>query len=64
MNFNTSHVVVYQELMDKLEMRSEFQYISCCSLSIPAKITAPKHVNFNTSHVVVYRLSQIQQVEE
>ena len=52
--FNTSHVVVYQSpAMFKIKF-NEFQYISCCSLSILCVHCHFIYSRFNTSHVVVY----------
>ena len=56
--FNTSHVVVYRKQAVTGENESEFQYISCCSLSIVGKDITLSDKNFNTSHVVVYPIIQ------
>ena len=52
--FNTSHVVVYLKKKWSVTISYEFQYISCCSLSIDVNALAYAFNSFNTSHVVVY----------
>ena len=54
-SFNTSHVVVYRDVIAYLEDLESFQYISCCSLSSSPMLYPTKAAGFNTSHVVVYR---------
>ena len=56
LNFNTSHVTVYQanELVE--EILWEFQYISCYGLSIQVLYLRLPRNYFNTSHVTVYHM--------
>ena len=53
--FNTSHVVVYRDILIWNYGSKRFQYISCCSLSIHPSHDKRRNKCFNTSHVVVYR---------
>ena len=54
-SFNTSHVVIYQEVTEKERGNKLFQYISCCYLSNTCKDGMLLELSFNTSHVVIYQ---------
>ena len=54
-DFNTSHVTVYQDVLASERLVMWFQYISCYCLSKYNVCQTVRHVNFNTSHVTVYR---------
>ena len=53
-NFNTSHVTVYPEETSRIDITTEFQYISCYCLSGRHAYSDEIRKNFNTSHVTVY----------
>ena len=57
--FNTSHVVVYHYARCCCTGTSEFQYISCCSLSQFLCGGMWGKNSFNTSHVVVYQTREM-----
>ena len=53
--FNTSHVVIYHNNGHiQISFIQEFQYISCCYLSIHEEGMGDGTNCFNTSHVVIY----------
>ena len=53
-SFNTSHVVIYQNMHTLPFLFPEFQYISCCYLSQVFENMEISSHRFNTSHVVIY----------
>ena len=54
LNFNTSHVTVYQSGSPYLSTVPRFQYISCYCLSDSHCMSLETQWYFNTSHVTVY----------
>ena len=55
-SFNTSHVTLYPLRHPQWSQQSEFQYISCYSLSSSSSSPDSCSVRFNTSHVTLYRV--------
>ena len=55
LGFNTSHVTLYPKVAYPLAIPSQFQYISCYSLSVSPFVSANVLGRFNTSHVTLYR---------
>ena len=55
LNFNTSHVTVYQSGSPYLSTVPRFQYISCYCLSDSHCMSLETQWYFNTSHVTVYQ---------
>ena len=62
MDFNTSHVTVYQRGNKVDPQAFAFQYISCYCLSEKKKKRPRFYCNFNTSHVTVYHVPNQQKV--
>ena len=53
-SFNTSHVTLYLGLASQRLEQSQFQYISCYSLSDMWRQECGEYIGFNTSHVTLY----------
>ena len=62
LNFNTSHVTVYQSGSPYLSTVPRFQYISCYCLSDSHCMSLETQWYFNTSHVTVY-LTGVNQLQ-
>ena len=54
-SFNTSHVTLYLGLASQRLEQSQFQYISCYSLSDMWRQECGEYIGFNTSHVTLYQ---------
>ena len=53
--FNTSHVTLYHLANKCVLVITQFQYISCYSLSPFVLLLKAQQAGFNTSHVTLYR---------